>query len=137
VQVTVVAVVFHRQLPAVEVVAGCVSPLPWPRDLNVSVIVRFDAPDLPVFAAVMVYAVACPFATGWGFDVTVTVMTRAARVALAGIAGPNEKPVSMAGRVNSRASLPIREAARRRGDRWRLGTGIVITDFAPLSSPVP
>ena len=125
---------------------GAVCGAAGTRSVIVSVIVRPLAAAAPVFAAVIVYAIACPDATGSGLDVTAVVMglvaLAASPVALAGIMGAATRPPATTVRASSQAARLLRGVTcrpddRRRlppemNDRMRLPPGMAVTDSAPL-----
>jgi len=125
---------------------GAVFGAAGTRSVIVSVIVRPLASAAPVFAAVIVYAIACPDATGSGLDVTAVVMglvaLAASPVALAGIMGAATRPPATTVRASSQAARLLRGVTcrpddRRRlppemNDRMRLPPGMAVTRSRPL-----
>lgn len=71
---------------------------------------------------------ACPDATGCGFDVTATIIVLAA---LAGLAYAAAKPVIMTAAASTDAIRPVREIASREDDRGRLRPGMIVTSIPP------
>lgn len=119
---------------------GAVCGAAGTRSVIVSVIVRPLASAAPVFAAMIVYAIACTDATGSGFDVTATVMAlvalAGAGVALAGMAGA-ARPAARTVRASSQAACLMREVTKRPSDWRRLPPGVAVTDSAPRSLGEP